>query len=170
MLIKHNMAGILPYTQDENGTHYFLFARERINNNSACSDRGLWSDFGGSRNKGETLKACAIREGSEELCGFLSKHLIKDNIIGQQSIKTYTTFIVHLKYEEHWSLPEYLNAHYEFMSHHQQIKPLIKDPNNGLYEKDKFAWFSLKNIREKRDQFRPFYREILDLIIDEFGS
>jgi hypothetical protein len=56
------------------------------------------------------------------------------------------------------------------MSKHPQIKPLIKDPTNGLYEKDKFAWFSLKDIREKRDQFRPFYREVLDLIVAEFGQ
>lgn len=163
------MAGILPYTQDEDGNHYFLFARERINNNPACSDRGLWSDFGGSRNKGESLEHCAIREGSEELCGFLSKSFIKDNIFGKQSIKTYTTFFVHLKYTEHISLPAYLNTHFEFMSRHRQMKPLIKDPNNGLYEKDEFAWFSLKDIRENREEFRPFYREMLDLIVEEFG-
>jgi len=72
------MAGILLHTRDDNRTHYFLFARERINNNPACSDRGLWSDFGGSRDKGETLKNCAIREGCEELCGFLSKSLIRE--------------------------------------------------------------------------------------------
>ena len=164
------MAGILPYTQDENGKHYFLFARERINNNPACSDHGLWSDFGGSRNKGETLKSCAIREGCEELCGFLSKSLIKDSIFGQQSIKTYTTFFVGLDYKKHRTLPDYLNTHYEFMSKHPQIKPLIKDPDNGLYEKDQFAWFSLDDMREKREQFRPFYREMLDLIIEEFGQ
>ena len=162
------MAGILPYTQDEDGNHYFLFARERINNNSACTDRGLWSDFGGSRDKGETLKNCAIREGCEELCGFLSKSLIKDSIFGKRSIKTYTTFFVRLDYEKHHTLPDYLNAHYEFMWLHRQIKPLVKDPDNGLYEKDKFAWFSLKDMREKREEFRPFYREMLDLIIEEF--
>jgi len=162
------MAGILPYTQDPEGTPYFLFGRERINNNPACDDRGLWSDFGGSLDKGETLKHCAIREGSEELCGFLSKSFIKDNIFGQQSIKTYTTFFVHLDYKKHVLLPDYLNAHYEFMSRHRQIKPLIKDPGNGLYEKDEFVWFSLDDMRKKREEFRPFYREMLDLIIEEF--
>jgi 8-oxo-dGTP pyrophosphatase MutT (NUDIX family) len=164
------MAGILLHTRDDNGTHYFLFARERINNNPACSDRGLWSDFGGSRDKGETLKNCAIREGCEELCGFLSKSLIRESIFGQRSIKTYTTFFVHLDYDKHWSLPDYLNAHYEFMAKHSQIKPLIKDPYNGLYEKDQFAWFSLDDMREKREEFRQFYREMLDLIIEEFSQ
>lgn len=164
------MAGILPYIQDENGGIYFLFGRERINNNPGCADHGLWSDFGGSRDKGETLKTCAIREGSEELCGFLSKSLIKECITSEISIKTYTTFLVYLNYDKYHTLPDYLNAHYQFMSKHQQIKPLIKDPNNGLYEKDKFTWFSLKDIREKRDQFRPFYRDVLDLIVAEFGQ
>jgi 8-oxo-dGTP pyrophosphatase MutT (NUDIX family) len=163
------MAGILPYIEDKNGGIYFLFGRERINNNQNCADSGLWSDFGGSRDKGETLKACAIREGTEELCGFLSKPLIKESITSEISIKTYTTFLVYLRnYDIYSNLPSYLNAHYEFMSRHPQIKPLIKDPNNGLYEKDKFAWFSLKDIREKRNQFRPFYRDVLDLIIKEF--
>ena len=162
------MAGILPYTQDENGVIYFLFGRERINNNPGCADSGLWSDFGGSRDKGETLKSCAIREGSEELCGFLSKALIKENISGQQSTKTYTTFLVRLNYDKHNTLPDYLNTHYEFMSRQPHIKPLIKDPNNGLYEKDKFAWFSLKDIRAKKLLFRPFYREMVDLIVAEF--
>lgn len=162
------MAGILPYTQHEDGTFYFLFGRERTNN-TACSDRGLWSDFGGSRNKGESLKACAIREGTEELCGFLSKSTIKENITTEIAIKTYKTFLVYLKnYDRYYTLPIYLNAHYDFMTCQPQIKPLIKDPNNGLYEKDQFAWFSLKDIREKREQFRPFYRDVLDLIIQEF--
>jgi hypothetical protein len=170
MLIKHKMAGILPYTQHDDGTFYFLFGRERMTHNSGYSDRGLWSDFGGSRNKGETLKNCAIREGSEELCGFLSNSFIRENISGQHSIKTYATFFVRLDYKKHHTLPEYLNAHYEFMSRSSKVKPLIKDPNNGLYEKDKFAWFSLKDMREKREQFRPFYRAILDLIVEEFSG
>jgi 8-oxo-dGTP pyrophosphatase MutT (NUDIX family) len=165
------MAGILPYIQDKtDDTIYFLFGRERINNNQGCADNGLWSDFGGSRDKGETLKTCAIREGSEELCGFLSKSIIKERISSSISIDTYTTYLVYLNYDKHRTLPDYLNAHYEFMSRQQQIKPLIKDPNNGLYEKDKFAWFSLKDIREKREQFRPFYRDVLDLIVAEFGQ
>lgn len=162
------MAGILPYIQDKKGGIYFLFGRERINNNPGCADHGLWSDFGGSRDKGETLKSCAIREGTEELCGFLSKSFIKESISSSISIDTYTTYLVYLNYDKHHTLPDYLNANYEFMSKHPQIKPLIKDPNNGLYEKDKFAWFSLKDIREKREQFRPFYREVLDLIVSEW--
>jgi len=166
------MAGILPYTQDKrDGTFYFLFGRERIGNNPACADRGLWSDFGGSRNKGESLKACAIREGTEELCGFLSKSLIKENITMELATKTYRTYLVSLMdYDRFYTLPDYLNAHYDFISRHPQMKPLIKDPDNGLYEKDKFAWFSLKDIREKRDQFRPFYREILDEILGAFSK
>ena len=161
------MAGILPYTHLDNGEPYFLFARERINNNPACSDRGLWCDFGGSRNKGETLLSCAIREGAEELCGFLSKQFIKDNICGKQSIKRYTTFFVRLSYSDHRKLPDYLNAHYKFMA---KNSTLTRETNTGLYEKDEFAWFSLKDIREKREEFRPFYREMLDLIVADFSK
>ncbi len=56
------------------------------------------------------------------------------------------------------------------MSRQPQIKPLIKDPDNGLYEKDRFVWFSLKDIREKRDQFRPFYHEVLENILGAFSK
>jgi hypothetical protein len=71
------MAGILPHIADKNGGIYFLFGRERIKNNSVCSDHGLWSDFGGLREKGETLKACAIREEVKNFVDFSPNHLLK---------------------------------------------------------------------------------------------
>ena len=111
--------------------------------------------------------SCAIREGAEELCGFLSKPFIKENISGRQSIKRYTTFFVYLDYKKHQTLPYYLNAHYKFMA---KNSGMTRETNTGLYEKDEFAWFSLKDIREKREQFRPFYREMLDLIVAEFSQ
>ena len=56
---------ILPVTL-HNGKIYFLFGKERdIDENPG------WSDFGGCTNKGETFMQTAIREGREELTGFL---------------------------------------------------------------------------------------------------
>ena len=62
-------AGILPITiNPDNNNIYFLLSREQINSDT---DPGLWSDFGGTREKGETKLDTAIREGWEESNGFL---------------------------------------------------------------------------------------------------
>ena len=54
--------GILPIAFHK-GKIYFLFSREYSKNKTK---KGLWSDFGGSREKGETYEETAIREGHEE--------------------------------------------------------------------------------------------------------
>ena len=61
-------AGILPVALYK-GEVYFLFGRESRHIDHKAS--GLWSDFGGSREKNETYKQTAIREGYEESSGFL---------------------------------------------------------------------------------------------------
>jgi hypothetical protein len=56
---------ILPVTLHNNKI-YFLFGKERdIDENPG------WSDFGGGTDKGETFIQTAVREGGEELTGFL---------------------------------------------------------------------------------------------------
>ena len=60
-------AGILPVAII-NGKIYFLFSREQ---NSENNDYNQWSDFGGRKEKNETYKETAIREGWEESDGFL---------------------------------------------------------------------------------------------------
>ena len=54
--------GILPVAFYK-GKIYFLFSREY---SKSKNKKGLWSDFGGSREKGETYEETAIREGHEE--------------------------------------------------------------------------------------------------------
>ena len=58
-------AGILP-TCIHNGNLYFLFGKENKYN-----DTPGWSDFGGGTDKNESYLDTAIREGTEELTGFL---------------------------------------------------------------------------------------------------
>ena len=65
-------AGILP-TTIYNGKLYFLFGKE-----NKYADSPGWSDFGGGTDNNETFRETALREGSEELIGFLGdKHEIK---------------------------------------------------------------------------------------------
>ncbi len=77
---KHMVASaILPVAMYKNKLH-FLFGKENPNEESAPG----WSDFGGRIEKGETPYQAALREGSEELSGFLGnekqlKSLIRKN-------------------------------------------------------------------------------------------
>ena len=57
---------ILPVALHKNEL-YFLFGKENPMENSAKG----YSDFGGRLEKNETPYRCALREGSEELTGFL---------------------------------------------------------------------------------------------------
>ena len=59
-------AGILP-TTIHNNKLYFLFGKENQYEDSAAG----FSDFGGGTDHNETFKETAIREGGEELTGFL---------------------------------------------------------------------------------------------------
>ena len=59
-------AGILP-TTIHNNKLYFLFGKENKHENSAHG----FSDFGGGKDNKESLFETAVREGSEELTGFL---------------------------------------------------------------------------------------------------
>ena len=58
---------ILPVALNENGELCFLFGKENPMEDSAKG----YSDFGGRLEKGETPYEGALREGSEELTGFL---------------------------------------------------------------------------------------------------
>ena len=65
-------AGILPTTIYK-GKLYFLFGKE-----NRYADTPGWSDFGGGTDNNESYLQTAMREGSEELTGFLGdKNSIK---------------------------------------------------------------------------------------------
>jgi hypothetical protein len=39
--------------------------------------------------------------------------------------------------------------------------------NTKMFEKIEIQWFSLSQLRKKRNSFRDFYRKIVDMLIDE---
>ena len=61
-------AGILPVALHHDKI-FFLFGKENKN-----ADTPGWSDFGGGKEKGERPLTTAIREGYEELSGFLGSN------------------------------------------------------------------------------------------------
>jgi len=159
-------ASILPVTIIDNKI-YFLFGKERdIDENPG------WSDFGGGTEKGESFINTAIREGSEELTGFLgSENQIKDllkkygtfNIdFNSQGHSTYRVHIFPLNYDK--MLAYYYNNNQKFLQERLDPK-VIKE--SKIFEKGEIKWFSFDEIKKNRGKFRSFYQNIVNLILKE---
>ena len=153
--------GILPVAIHRNQV-YFLFGKE----NSSADTPG-WSDFGGGREGRERPLTTAVREGYEELSGFMGSKSqintqVKNNLICSIESNNYTTFIFKADYCD--MLPIYFNRNFKFMQKHA---PHILS-KNGLYEKSEIKWFTAHEVRENRGQFRNYYnKEFLDSILAE---
>ena len=154
-------AGVLPVTVYRNKI-YFLFSREYI---GSKDDGGLWSDFGGSKEKNETFYDTAIREGYEESSGFLGnksdiKKLIRSSFVKTVTLpKMYRTYIVYIPYDK--SLPKKFRDDFLNVKNNNPEKIGKK----GFYEKDMLKWVSLDKLKEFNKQVRPWYRKIIKLII-----
>jgi 8-oxo-dGTP pyrophosphatase MutT (NUDIX family) len=158
-------ASILPITLINNKI-YFLFGKERdIDENPG------WSDFGGGTEKGETFLDTAIREGSEELTGFLgSAEKVKEIVLkyGTYNIdfnsKGHTTYRVHifpLEYDA--MLTYYYNNNQLFLQKKLDLN-IIKDTK--IFEKTQIKWVSFAEMKKMHKQFRSFYQNIVKLILD----
>ena len=156
-------AGVLPIALYK-GTLFLLLGQERHNN--------LWCDFGGSTINGEKPYKTAIREGTEELNGFLGNEndfetIVTCNMILSITFDRYTSYIFKTNYDE--KLPLYFTNVNNFAEVYLKDKINIKDnidiKHNGLFEKKQIQWFPLSEFRENnlRDMFRKHYIPILDL-------
>jgi 8-oxo-dGTP pyrophosphatase MutT (NUDIX family) len=155
---------ILPITIHNNKI-YFLFGRERdIDENPG------WSDFGGGSDKGETLFQTAVREGGEEMTGFLgtsseikkllNKHGTYNIDYKSEGYTTYRCHIFPMIYDE--KLPFYYNNNQQFLQKRLD-KKVIRDTK--IFEKTQIKWFSFDEIKKDIKQFRSFYQNIIHLIL-----
>jgi hypothetical protein len=160
------MGGSILPTTIYNNKIYFLFGKERdIDENPG------WSDFGGGTDKGETFIQTAIREGGEELTGFLGndsdirKMLTKYGTYNidynSEGYSTYRCHIFPITYDP--LLVHYYNNNQRFLQKRLDHK-IIRDTK--IFEKTQIKWFSFDEIKRKHVQFRSFYRNIIDLIIE----
>lgn len=159
-------ASILPVTV-HNGKVLLLFGKERdIDSNPG------WSDFGGGTDKGETFIETAIREGGEELTGFIGsssdiRKLLKKYgtvHVDYQSngYSTYRCHIFPMSYDE--KLPFYYNNNQRFLQ--KRLDPsVIRDTK--IFEKTQIHWFDIDELARRRHEFRDFYRNIIDLILEK---
>jgi hypothetical protein len=145
------------------GALYFLFGKE-----NDLADTPGWSDFGGGVDKGEDIFDAALREGGEELTGFLGggaelRALIKKHGgIHKKTVKTYNMHIFHYPYDP--LLPVYYNNNHKFLWN-KMDKKMLNDTK--LFEKIEVAWFSIEDMKKRRGEFRNFYREIVDELIKD---
>lgn len=160
-------SSILPIAIHKNKL-WFLFGKE-----TTLDTTPGWSDFGGGMEPSETPLETALREGGEELTGFLGdasqlKSYIKLNKnkiyhIDHHFPNTnnhYHVHVIQIPYDE--NLPIYYNQNHEFLWKRMN-KNLLK--RTCLFEKINIKWFSSKDALKSRNQFRLFYRDILDNIL-----
>lgn len=157
-------ASILP-TTIINGNLYFLFGKERD-----IDDTPGWSDFGGGSEKNETYLSTAIREGGEEITGFLGSDKELKNMLlkkgtfnidyNSENHRTYRVHIFPMEYDKY--LPHYYNNNQKFLQKRLDPK-LIKDTK--IFEKAEIRWMSINEILKMRGKFRSFYQNIVDMII-----
>ncbi len=140
---------------------YFLFGKE----NPLERDAKGWSDFGGGVEKDETPFDTAMREGGEELTGFLGdgkqiREWVKQVGYYPITVDTYHVHVIPTGYDP--KLPVYYNNNHKFLWERMDQKMLKK---TKLFEKIEIGWFTEEDMRNRRREFRGFYREIVDQIL-----
>jgi 8-oxo-dGTP pyrophosphatase MutT (NUDIX family) len=148
---------ILPITLHE-GKVYFLFGKENPMEDSAKG----FSDFGGRIEKKETPFQGALREGAEELSGFLGdKHQLRKLIKKQGKTlnhvhRTYHVHMFYYPYDE--NLVTYYNQNHKFLW--ENMDKIVLNESK-LFEKIEIQWFPFDKLQEKMSLFRPFYKTIV---------
>jgi hypothetical protein len=161
-------SSILPVALNNNKL-FFLFGKE---NSMEQSTPGL-SDFGGGIESGETPFETAVREGSEELTGFLGspsqirKHIKNTggtyaftHTNAKNSAQNYTVHVVRHNYDP--NLPKYYNNNHRFLWNKMNRKFLS---STKLFEKIEIGWISEDDLKKRMPDYRPFYREVVETLL-----
>jgi hypothetical protein len=147
---------------------YFLFGKENKYEDTAPG----FSDFGGGSDNDETYIETAIREGGEELTGFLGsdadlKKMLErhgtyniDNKSSKNQI--YRVHLFPMEYDD--KLPFYYNNNQRFLQ--KRLNPNVLKKTK-IFEKEEIRWFSIDEIKSMKSQFRFFFPPIIDKINNE---
>lgn len=158
-------AGILPTCIYKNKV-YFLFGKEH----EYCDTPG-WSDFGGGPDNSETYMQTAIREGGEELTGFLgsdadlSKMLKKGTFNIDYKSNGHSIYRMHIfKMNYDPALPYYYNNNQRFLQSH--LDPAIIKKTK-IFEKAQIRWICIDELPKMRKEFRSYFQDIVTIICDK---
>lgn len=153
-------AGILPTTL-VNDKLYFLFGKE-----NKYADTPGFSDFGGGTEKGESDLDTAVREGGEELTGFLGsddelKKILKRGTFNiEYSPSKYVMHIFPFKYDV--ALPHYYNNNQKFLQRRLDPEVIKK---SKIFEKGMIEWIPVDSLKKRKREFRSYFQNIVDLIL-----
>lgn len=159
-------AGFLPFTIHRKQV-YFLFSRE-----CKKTSKNKWSDFGGSKEKNETVIETASREGFEETDGLFGNQDDVRELIETNTKKIiylgsdYTTYLVYIPYDN--MLPKDFRS--KFINVKKTHPELIC--KNGYYEKDMLKWINYNKLSTFIKDVRSWYKfviyQIMNIDKDEF--
>jgi 8-oxo-dGTP pyrophosphatase MutT (NUDIX family) len=161
-------AGILPTTIYKNKL-YFLFGKENKYEDSAPG----FSDFGGGKDNDETYLQTAIREGVEELTGFLGSDKDISKLLKQYGTynidhitnKGQSTYRIHIfPFEYDPKLPFYYNNNQRFLQ--KRLSPKVIK-NTKIFEKEEIRWICVDDLQKMKPQFRFFFAPVIDQICNE---
>ena len=130
-----------------------------------------FSAFGGRLEGNESPYEGALREGAEELTGFLGDKEELDKVIKRQGkmhtlvLDKYHLHMFYYPYDK--SLVKYYNQNHAFLWKHLDTKTLQE---SKLFEKIEIQWFEAKTLKKQLNKFRPFYRKIVLKLIEDMGE
>jgi hypothetical protein len=162
-------AGLLP-TAIHNNKLYFLFGKENKYEDTSPG----WADFGGGTDNNETLLETSIREGTEELTGFIGssndiKQMINksgtynvDYVNPNKKFGTYRTHILPYKYEP--LLPYYYNNNQRFLQ--KKLDPTVIK-SYRIFEKEEIRWVCIDDLLKMKPKFRNFYQNIIMMLQEQ---
>jgi 8-oxo-dGTP pyrophosphatase MutT (NUDIX family) len=160
-------AGILPSTIHNNKL-YFLFGKENKYEDSASG----FSDFGGGTDNNESFFETAVREGTEELTGFLGtmtdlrkmlkKHGTYHIDYHSDGYSPYRCHLFPMEYDP--ALPLYYNNNQKFLQRRLDTNVIKK---SKIFEKEEIRWICLEDLKKMRPKFRCYFRNIVDDICQQ---
>jgi hypothetical protein len=162
-------AGLLP-TAIYNNKLYFLFGKENKYEDTSPG----WADFGGGTDNNETLLETSIREGTEELTGFIGssndiKQMINksgtynvDYVNPNKKFGIYRTHILPYKYEP--LLPYYYNNNQRFLQ--KKLDPTVIK-SYRIFEKEEIRWVCIDDLLKMKPKFRNFYQNIIMMLQEQ---
>jgi len=142
---------------------YFLFGRE-TDDDSAPG----FSDFGGGVKDGEDLYEAGLREAAEETTGFWGeaddvRAMVKRN--GGVYRLSHDTYHIHIfRHDYDPAMVDFYNNNHAFVYQRLNHAYLKK---TCIFEKIEMQWMTVAEMKRRRDEFRHFYRPILDKILDD---
>nr|QBK88387.1 MAG: NUDIX domain protein [Mimivirus LCMiAC01] len=167
-------AGILIYATKPDGHIVFLLGKENKGTDDARN--GLYSDFGGHREKNEKPIDTAYREFKEETMnaigkGELIKKMLKKPTMLYIGDNNYHEYIIKLEYND--DLPGIYNRimkelekcmTYKKYRNHKHLS--IPTCPIGLCEKSEFKWFKPSEIIKNKHKMRPvFYKTFENILL-----